>query len=122
GLPGAGRHEVEVSFTSDARGETWSRRFGAAHFSSRLSDTSRLGVFSEGFGPLRFVFDLQPGMKGVTWRQIGWSVAGIPMPAWLGAQVRAAAEDAAGLYRFRVVVAHPWFGLLFAYRGVLSVS
>jgi hypothetical protein len=40
----------------------------------------------------------------------------------LGAQVRAAAEDAAGLYRFRVVVAHPWCGLLFAYRGVLSVS
>jgi len=34
--------------------------------------------------------------------------------------MRARAQEEAGRYRFRVVVAHPWLGLLFAYRGLLA--
>ena len=56
----------------------------------------------------------------MVWTLIGWRLLGLPLPTALGPRVRAAAEDADGRYRFRVVVAHPWLGLLFAYRGRLG--
>lgn len=120
GLPPSGRSDVEVEITPDARGERWRRRFGAARFASSLADAGDLGTFQERFGPVRFTFTLDPTPKGVAWRQTGWSVFGLPMPDRLAPRVRAHAEEAGGRYRFRVVVWHPWVGLLFAYRGVLD--
>jgi hypothetical protein len=120
GLPRPGRSSVVVRLAPDARGETWTRRFGDTQFSSRLVDTSRLGVFEERFGPLRFQFRLDRAARGVAWRMIGWSVLGLPLPLAIAPKTRAHTEEAHGRYRFRVVVAHPWLGLLFAYRGVLT--
>lgn len=120
GLPSPGRHDVEVTISADPRGEQWRRSFGASSFSSRLTSTDRLGVFEEHFGPVRFVFELDASRRGVVWRLVGWRVGALPLPRALAPKVRAGAGDAAGRYRFRVVVAHAWLGLLFAYRGVLD--
>jgi hypothetical protein len=120
GLPGTGACDVRVGLVPDAGGETWTRRFGGAQFSSRLAGTSRLGVFEQHFGPLRFRFELHPTKTGVVWTMIGWSLVGLPMPDAIGPRVAARADDVDGRYRFRVAVRHPWLGLLFAYRGDLS--
>lgn len=121
GLPVSGRHDVSVEIAAGGAGETWTRRFGRSRFSSCLTDgnRSRQGLFEERFGPLRFTFDMRPAAKGVVWDFVGWSLAGLPLPRRLAPGIRAGAEDAHGLYRFRVVVAHRWVGLLFAYRGTL---
>lgn len=119
GLPKSGACSVEVSLVPDALGETWTRRFGASQFSSRLVSTPHLGVFEEQFGPLRFRFELRPTDTGVVWMMIGWGVLGLPLPRATGPRVSARADEADGRYRFRVAVCHPWFGLLFAYRGDL---
>jgi hypothetical protein len=121
GLPRSGRHKASVTLEPAPDGERWTRRFGRAQFASLLTDTKRkrLGLFEERFGPLRFTFDLRPSPAGVSWGLCGWSVAGLPLPRWLAPRIRAGAEDTDGLYRFRVVVAHRWIGLLFAYRGTL---
>ncbi len=124
GLPPSGRSDVEVTIDPDARGEKWRRRFGRARFSSRLVDVrgrrAPLGVFEERFGPAWCRFDLLPTSAGVRWRLTGWSVLGLPLPRALAPRVRARADEADGRYRFRVLAAHPWIGLLFAYRGTLS--
>ncbi len=120
GLPRSGRSAVEVRVAPDSSGETWARRFGEAWFASRLVDTGHLGLFEERFGPIRFRFDLQPTPSGVLWRMVGWSVLGLPLPHSLAPRMHARADEVAGRYQFRVVVAHPWVGLLFAYRGKLD--
>ena len=124
GLPPSGRSTVEVTISPDARGETWRRRFGKVGFSSRLVDVRGrqrpLGVFEERFGPARCRFELLPTSTGVRWRLTGWSVLGLPLPRALAPRVRARADEAEGRYRFRVLAAHPWIGLLFAYRGTLG--
>lgn len=119
GLPPTGKSDVEVTITPDRLGETWRRRFGKASFASRLVDVGDLSVFEERFGPLRFVFDLRVAARGVAWRLRGWSALGMPLPLMLAPRMIAKAEDDQGRYRFRVVVAHPFTGLLFAYRGWL---
>ncbi|WP_211341077.1 DUF4166 domain-containing protein [Paracoccus methylarcula] len=121
GLPRSGHHEASVTLEPVPGGERWTRRFGRSQFSSLLTDAgrNRLGLFEERFGPLRFTFDLRPGPAGVTWIFRNWSLAGLALPGWMAPQIRAGAEDAGKLYRFRVVVAHRWTGLLFAYRGTL---
>ena len=46
---------------------------------------------------------------------------GEPSPSRaLAPQIRAGAGERGGRYRFRIVVAHAWTGLLFAYRGWLA--
>lgn len=120
GLPPTGRSEVEVTLHSAPNGETWTRQFGSARFSSTLTDAGRLGLFQERFGPIWFTFRLEPIPRGVRWRMIGWAAVGLPLPLWLAPKTRARAEEVDGRYRFRVVVAHPWLGLLFAYRGHLA--
>ncbi len=122
GMPRTGRCDVEVRLLPDPRGETWARRFGPSRFSSRLVGSVDLGVFEERFGPLRFRFELLTTPSGVLWRMIGFGVLGLPLPRFLGPKVAARADEVAGHYRFRVAVRHPWFGLMFAYRGDLRPS
>ena len=115
----AGTYDAVVEIVPDAASERWTRRFGAHVFASTLAATGRLGVFDERFGPIAFSFDLRPTAVGVTWHLIGWRLIGLPLPVSLAPKIKARGEEAGGLYRFTVVVAHPWIGLLFAYRGWL---
>lgn len=120
-LPTPGLHDVTVEIAPDRTGERWTRRFGSSRFVSRLSDGDKAepGMFEERVGLLRFMFEMRGDRNGVVWQFAGWRFAGLKLPRSLAPRIRAAAEDAGGLYRFRVVVAHPWIGLLFAYRGAL---
>lgn len=122
GLPGTGRHVAEVTIAPSTNDEIWTRRFGSRSFSSRFTDTARIGVFEEGFGPLHFAFDLQAIATGVRWRLMGWRLGPLALPFALAPKIKAAADEVGGCYRFSVVVAHPWLGLLFAYRGTLAPS
>jgi saccharopine dehydrogenase-like NADP-dependent oxidoreductase len=122
GLPSAGRHEVEVTIAPDTLGETWTRRFGSSRFSSRLASIPSLGAFEERFGLLRFSFQMGVSEMGeVVWRTTGWRFSGLPLPRALAPAIRASAWSERDRYRFSVVVAHPWFGLLFGYRGYLAL-
>ena len=120
GLPGSGQCPATVSIVPNHNGETWTRRFGQAQFRSQIARSDRLGMFEERFGPLHFVFDLQVTPTGVVWHLIGWNFATMPLPPGVAPMIRARADDRDGSYRFRVVVAHRWLGLLFAYRGTLD--
>jgi hypothetical protein len=120
GLPASGRTDAEVQIAVEPDAETWTRRFGSARFSSRLSTPSRLSIFEEQFGPLYFAFALKPTSRGVIWTRVGWRLWRLPLPHWLGPNIHARADDAGGTYRFRVAVGHPWTGLLFTYRGELT--
>ena len=109
-----------MELAPDAAGETWTRQFGAAVFSSRLVSTSQLAVFEEHFGPIRFVFELNTTRTGVKWQLIGWRLLAVPLPFWLAPTVHARADEVSGRYKFQVAVSHPLAGLMFAYRGDLS--
>lgn len=122
GLPRSGACPVEVAIAPGAACETWTRRFGDARFTSRLHDTPRLGVFEERIGPLAFSFRLLPERGGVRWSPEGCCVLGLPLPRLLAPRTRARARASGGAYRFSVVVAHPWTGLMFAYRGSLRAG
>jgi saccharopine dehydrogenase-like NADP-dependent oxidoreductase len=119
GLPASGRYPVSVQIAPDRRGETWTRRFGSARFSSWLIDNSQLGTFEERFGPIRFVFDLKTTPRGMSWQFLRWNILGIPMSNVMAPKIKAAAQGRNGQYQFSVAVAHAWLGLLFAYRGTL---
>ncbi|WP_430913066.1 DUF4166 domain-containing protein [Methylobacterium sp. sgz302541] len=120
GLPKRGRHSLVVEIVPEAGGESWTRRFGAARFASRLVDTGDLGAFEERVGPLRFRFRPEAAGGQLVWHFSSWSLLGLPLPAWSAPRVRARCEEAGGRYRFVVAVAHPWLGPLFAYRGRLD--
>lgn len=107
-LPRSGRYPVTVQISPDGTGETWTRRFGQAEFSSHLRSTSLIGSFEEQFGPLKFTFDLTRTERGVRWQFLRWSFLAIPLPSWAAPKIRAIAEDSSGNYRFRVAVLHPW--------------
>jgi hypothetical protein len=52
----------------------------------------------------------------------GWRIGPLPLPRWLAPKVRARCFEADGEYRFRVVVAHPWLGVVMAYAGRLKID
>jgi hypothetical protein len=123
GLPGPGRYDVEVSIRPAQGGEVWTRRFGARRFSTRLvALKAEPGLFEERLGPMAFRFSAACDAAGFDWIQERWSFAGVPMPRWLGPRVRARTFARDGAYRFRVVLAHPWLGVIAAYAGRLNVN
>jgi hypothetical protein len=123
GMPGPGLHpELKVEIAADERGETWTRRFGNTHFSSRLRDLATIGRFEEVIGPLGFVFDAAPDALGFRWRLVGWRLGPAPLPRALAPRIHARSYARDGVYRFSVAVDHPWIGLVLAYAGRLEVE
>ena len=120
GLPPSGVWPLEARLQPDARGESWTRRFGRKRFVSRLFGARTLGVFKERVGPFSFAFRLDVVRGGVRWKMQDCRLLGLPMPRLLTLRSHARAWEAKGAYHFSVVVAHPWVGLLFAYRGRLD--
>src|SRR5579872_2249604 len=123
GLPGPGRYDAEVAIRPARGGEVWTRRFGRRRFSTRLAPLKgEPGLFEERLGPLAFRFSAGCDARGFRWIQERWSLARVPMPRWLGPRVRARTFARDGAYRFSVVVAHPWLGVIAAYAGRLNVN
>ena len=121
GLPETGRYgDLKVTIAPDAGGEWWTREFGPCRFSSRLRSLSAPGEFEERVGPLSFRFQPVLRKNGFAWRMLSWRLGPLPLPKALGPQVRATSFARDGVYRFSVVTAHPWLGVIFAYSGRLT--
>jgi hypothetical protein len=90
-------------------------------FRSHLRDLKPVGRFAESIGPLAFVFDAEPDAKGFRWRFVEWRLGPVPLPRPLAPRIHARSFARGGVYRFSVVVAHPWMGILLAYAGRLEL-
>lgn len=121
GLPETGRYgDLKVTIAPDAGGEWWTRDFGPCRFSSRLQSLAAPGEFEERVGPLSFRFQAVQQANGFSWRMLSWRLGPLPLPKALGPQVRATSFARDWVYRFSVVTAHPWLGVIFAYSGRLA--
>lgn len=121
GLPAPGTHTLAVSITPEAGAEIWSRRFGARTFRSRIAAAADDPfAFEETVGPLTFRFHAAARGGGFSWIFESWRLGPLPLPAAWGPRVRAYTFARDGTYRFRVLVAHPWLGVVFGYAGRLG--
>jgi hypothetical protein len=123
GLPERGRHETTVSIAPDELGETWTRQFGSRRFRSRIvrvRHDAYAYAFEETAGPLTFRFHAADYPGGFSWMLEGWRLGPLPLPAAWAPRVRAQTFARDGVYRFRVLVVHPWIGVIFGYAGRLS--
>lgn len=122
GLPAPGRRlpcVVEIA-PQDGR-ETWLRQMGPTVFRSRLRGLAgQPGQFEEQIGPLTFRLWLRPSGDGFRFMLTGWRLGAVWLPGWLGPKIRSRTFARDGLYRYVVVLAHPWLGILSAYAGRLS--
>lgn len=120
GFPRQGTYPVHVHFTEHDGIECWTREFGKHRFHSELSQRGDRVV--ERFGPLRFAFDLESNVEGLTMVMRRWWIGRMPMPLWLAPRscAREWAED--GVFQFDVPIALPLLGMLVHYRGWLRPS
>jgi len=123
GLPPAGVHATTVTLTPTAAGERWTRRFGERSFGSTISPArGDPWAFEETAGPLTYRFTVAPYASGFSWIFEGWRLGPLPLPRAWGPRVRARTFARDDAYRFRVLVAHPWLGVIFGYAGRLNVD
>ena len=123
GLPERGRHQTLVTIAPDATGETWTRRFGARVFRSRIARVEADPyAFEETVGPITFCFHAASYPGGFSWMFESWRLGPIVLPAAWAPRTRARTFARDGVYRFRVLVAHPWVGVIFGYAGRLTLQ
>jgi hypothetical protein len=121
GLPPAGLHATTVTITPTTDGERWVRRFGARAFGSTIAPApDDQWTFEETAGVLTFRFSVAPRPNGLSWTFEGWRLGPIPLPRAWAPRIQARTFSRDGAYRFRVLVAHPWLGVIFGYAGRLS--
>lgn len=121
GMPPAGVHATTVTIAPTAGGERWTRRFGTRTFGSLIAPASDdPWAFEETVSPLTFRFTAKPYPGGFSWTFEGWRLGPIPLPRAWAPRVRARTFSRNGVYRFRVLAAHPWLGVIFGYAGRLS--
>lgn len=118
GFPPTGSYDLQVSFTERDGVETWTRDFGGCRFRSRLSQCACWLV--EGFGPLRFAFDLLSDAHGLTMVMRRWWLGAIPLPLLLAPRSVAREWHEDGSFQFDVLIALPLIGRLVHYRGWLK--
>jgi hypothetical protein len=126
GMPSVGVHATTVTIAPTANGERWTRRFGDRTFDSAIAPArDDPWAFEESVAPLTFRFTATPRPGGFSWTFEGWRLGPIPLPRAWGPRVRARifalpGKTGGDLYRFRVLVAHPWLGVIFGYAGRLT--
>ena len=121
GLPEPGTYrDLKVTISPGPGGERWTRDFGPRRFSSWLTDLDAPGEFEERLGLLRFRFSPHVRGDGFSWRFDSWRLLGLRLPKALAPKIRAVSFARDGVYRFRVLTAHPWVGVVFAYCGRLD--
>lgn len=122
GLPERGRHETRVTIASTFPHETWTRQFGTRRFRSRIERVRHdAWAFEETAGLLTFRFHTADYPGGFSWMFEGWRLGPLALPAVLAPRIRARTFARDGVYRFRVLVAHPWIGVIFGYSGRLAL-
>jgi hypothetical protein len=121
GMPRPGAYpNFAVDIIPSRGGERWIRHFGRRGFASRIEAVrGDVGRFEERVGPLVFRFEPIRVPDGFTWRQLGWRFGPIPLPNRLAPRIRARTFARNGLYRFRVLIAHPLIGIIAGYSGWL---
>ncbi|MBO9709923.1 MAG: DUF4166 domain-containing protein [Caulobacter sp.] len=125
GMPPPGVHATTVTITPGEGGEHWTRRFGVRPFASFIGPTrDDPWAFEETVAPLTFRFGATRYPGGFSWVLDGWRVGPVPLPLAWAPRVRARTfarpdEDGTWAYRFRVLVTHPWMGVVFGYAGRL---
>jgi hypothetical protein len=101
--------EVEVRFTPIARGEKWTRRFGANIFSSRQTEGrdryERLVV--ESFGPLNFAMAIVTEDNQLKLVLRHWDILGLPLPMELCPRSDSFESEEDGRFRFTSISACP---------------
>lgn len=121
GLPAPGLQAARVTIAPDGDGEAWSRRFEGRTFRSRIrAAADDPFAFEETTGPFSFRFHAAPYPGGFSWIFESWRLGPLPLPAAWAPRTRARTFARDGVYRFRVVVGHPWLGILFGYAGRLA--
>ena len=121
GMPPAGVHATAVTITPTAHGEHWTRQFGDRTFGSVITRApDDPWAFEETVARLTFRFTATPYAGGFSWVFEGWRLGPIPLPRAWAPHVRARTFSRDGIYRFRVLVAHPWLGVIFGYAGRLT--
>jgi hypothetical protein len=126
GMPPAGVHATTVTIAPDGAAERWTRRFGPRTFGSVITPArDDPWAFEETVAPLTFRFTAAPYPGGFSWAFEGWRLGPIPLPRAWAPRTRArtfarADERGQAVYRFRVLVTHPWLGVIFGYAGRLS--
>ena len=123
GAPGRGRYALRFEVEPGDGGEVWTRWFGARRLRSRLRvDAGDPRCLEERMGLASFRLSMRATPTGFGWELESWRIGPLPLPRWLAPQVRARCFAADGEYRFRVVVAHPWLGVVMAYAGRLTAD
>jgi hypothetical protein len=123
GLPPSGLHATAVTITQSAGGERWVRRFGARTFGSTIAPArDDPWAFEETAGLLTFRFSVAPYPSGFSWLFESWRLGPVPLPRAWAPRIRARTFARNGAYRFRVLVAHPWLGVIFGYAGRLALD
>jgi hypothetical protein len=123
GLPERGRHDTRVTIAPENLGETWTRQFGSRRFRSRIQRVREDAyAFEETVGPITFRFHAADYPGGFSWMFESWRLGPIALPAAWAPRTRARTFARDGVYRFRVLVAHPWIGVIFGYAGRLSLQ
>jgi hypothetical protein len=126
GLPPPSPHATTVTITPTAGGERWVRRFGERTFASTIAPTrDDPWTFEETAGVLTFRFAVAPYPDGFSWTFEGWRLGSVALPRAWAPRIRArtfglSSRNGDGAYRFRVLVAHPWLGVIFGYAGRLD--
>jgi len=120
--PRAKATPVRVCFDVDEHGETWTRTFGSARFSSRQYDGKGRSahLLCERFGVLEFAMALvlEDGKLSLVPRRC--RAFGVALPLWLAPRTRAFEAVENDVFRFFVEISHPMCGLIVRYKGWLK--
>ncbi|CAN5319490.1 DUF4166 domain-containing protein [soil metagenome] len=122
GMPKPGRYpNFKVELNPDARGEAWIRIFGRRRFGSHINPVpGDPGRFEEGTGPLLFRFEPEHRPHGFLWKFTSWRLGPMRLPKALAPRIRARTYEMDGVYRFRILIAHPMVGIIAGYAGRLT--
>ncbi|MGE0737375.1 MAG: DUF4166 domain-containing protein [Alphaproteobacteria bacterium] len=123
-LPAKGRNvPVTVEFITERNGERWRRNFNSRIFASRLSATAGgKPLLVERYGVVRVTYELVPDPHGITWRQVGMRIFGVPAPRFLRLNISARESVEHGRYVFDSNVALPSGARIVHYRGWLMAD
>jgi hypothetical protein len=127
GFPKAGVDQaIHVRFQKQLLGdgreaELWVRTVAGQSFSSlQYAGRGRAqALICERFGPTSYAMAIVVKDQQLHLILRGWSVFGLPLPAWLGPRAKAFESSEQGCFRFFVEISHPFIGLIVRYRGSL---